>query len=66
MGAMNIHLQKLRDAITDFGNRPIEDEIDAEDIYDLLQQLEGEFELLYEPPEERARLRALAYPRPVR
>jgi hypothetical protein len=55
---MSQSLRYLKFAVREFTNRPIEEDIDPEQLRDVLWELEGELEMLYEPREERAAMRA--------
>lgn len=44
----------LKAAVREFVNRPTEEEIDPNDLLDVVDELDGELEKLYESPEERA------------
>jgi len=53
---MSQSLRFLKAAVREFASRPIEEEIDPEALRDVLDELEGELDRLYESPEERAAL----------
>jgi hypothetical protein len=55
---MSQSLRYLKFAVREFTNCPIEEDIDPEQLRDVLWELEGELEMLYEPREERAAMRA--------
>jgi hypothetical protein len=55
---MSESLRRLRWAVRQFVNRPLEEEIDSWDLQRLIEDLEDELGLVNEPPEERARIRA--------
>jgi hypothetical protein len=58
MFLMSQSLRNLKAAVREFANRPLEEDIDPDQLRDVLDELEGELEMLYEPPEERAAMRA--------
>lgn len=53
---MSQSFRYLKAAVREFARRPIEEEIDPEALRDVLDDLEGELDRLYESPEERAAL----------
>ena len=53
---MSRSLRYLKAAVREFANRPIDDAIDPDELRDVIGELEGELDRLYESPEERAHL----------
>jgi molybdopterin converting factor small subunit len=51
---MSQALRTLQTAVREFVNRPTEEEVDANELRDVVEELDGELEKLYESPEERA------------
>jgi hypothetical protein len=51
---MSQSLRALKSAVSEFVNRPPEEEIDPNELHDVVETLEGELEKLYETPEECA------------
>jgi len=51
---MSQSLRILKAAVREFINRPAEEAIDPDELRDVVEALEGEFEKLLESPEERA------------
>jgi hypothetical protein len=51
---MSQSLRILKAAVREFVNRPAEEDIDPDELRDVVEALEGEFEKLLESPEERA------------
>jgi molybdopterin converting factor small subunit len=51
---MSQSLRTLKTAVREFVNRPTEEEIDVNELRDVVDELDGELEKLYESPEERA------------
>jgi hypothetical protein len=51
---MSQSLRTLKAAVSEFVNRPAEEEIDPDELRDVVEALDGEFEKLLETPEERA------------
>lgn len=53
---MSLSLRRLKTAVRDFASRPIEEDIDPDDLRNVIDELENEWEMLDESPELRARL----------
>jgi hypothetical protein len=51
---MSLSLRTLKAAVSAFVNRPTEDDVDPEELWEVVDELEGELDKLYESPEERA------------
>ncbi len=51
---MSESLRTLQAAVREFINRPSEEAVDPGDLCDVVDELGGELERLYESPEERA------------
>jgi hypothetical protein len=51
---MSQSVRTLRAAVREFVNRSTEEEIDPEELWEVVDELEGELDKLYESPEECA------------
>jgi hypothetical protein len=55
---MSHALRTLETAVKVFASRPLDEQVDPARLRDVVEQLEYEYEMLFEPAEERAASRA--------